>query len=291
MQYRKVENCDQLLEEDPKIIQSQLIDYIISLREENKLSATTINTKMSAIKKFYDTNDLELKWKKIKSYVGKGKNKKNKKDRPYTHFEISKMLEKVDQRGRIAILLMSSAGIRVGAIPFLRIRNLEKIDKYNLYNLTIYENEDEEYTTFCTPECAKEIDSYLEYRQRHGERPLKEDSPLIREEFDIHDEIRAIRPKPLGVQTFLKMIESIGIRSGVIEKRAVTAILENNGNGKGSSQKRPVMETHGFRKFFQTTAITIISLLFQGFSKLKSRLLNGRNIRKIHLQMNNISSG
>jgi hypothetical protein len=51
MQYRKVENCDQLLEEDPKIIQSQLIDYIISLREENKLSATTINTKMSAIKK------------------------------------------------------------------------------------------------------------------------------------------------------------------------------------------------------------------------------------------------
>ena len=50
----------------------------------------------------------------MKSYVGKGKNKKNKKDRPYTYFEISKMLEKADQRGRIAILLMSSAGIRVG---------------------------------------------------------------------------------------------------------------------------------------------------------------------------------
>ena len=60
----------------------------------------------------------------MKSYVGKGKNKKNKKDRPYTYFEISKMLEKADQRGRIAILLMSSAGIRVGAIPFLRIRKV-----------------------------------------------------------------------------------------------------------------------------------------------------------------------
>jgi integrase len=104
MQYRKVENCDQLLEGDPKIMQAQLIDYIISLKEENKLSATTINTKMAAIKKFYDTNDLELKWKKIKSYVGKSRNKKNKKDRPYTHLEISKMLEKADQRGRIAIL-------------------------------------------------------------------------------------------------------------------------------------------------------------------------------------------
>ena len=47
MQYRKVENCDQLLEGDPKIIQSQLIDYIISLKEENKLSAITINSRMS----------------------------------------------------------------------------------------------------------------------------------------------------------------------------------------------------------------------------------------------------
>ena len=28
---------------------------------------------MAAVKKFYDTNDIELKWAKIKSYVGKGK--------------------------------------------------------------------------------------------------------------------------------------------------------------------------------------------------------------------------
>lgn len=68
------------------------------------------------------------------------------------------MLEKADQRGRTTILLMSSAGIRVGALPLLRIRNLEKIEQYGLYKITVYEGEDEEYTTFCTPECAKEID-------------------------------------------------------------------------------------------------------------------------------------
>ncbi|MPZ07678.1 MAG: hypothetical protein GEU26_14890, partial [Nitrososphaeraceae archaeon] len=115
MQFRQVQDCDQLLAEDPKIIQSQLIDYVISLREENKLNATTINTRLAAVKKFYDTNDIELKWKKIKSYVGKGR--KNKRDRPYTHLEITKMLVKADQRGRVAILLMCSSGIRVGAIP------------------------------------------------------------------------------------------------------------------------------------------------------------------------------
>ena len=79
-----------------------------------------------------------------------GSKKRSRKDRPYTHIEILKMLEKADQLTRVVILLLSSAGLRVGALPSLRIRNLEKIDKYNLYKIIIYENEEEEYITFCT---------------------------------------------------------------------------------------------------------------------------------------------
>jgi integrase len=84
---------------------------------------------MAAVRKFYDTNDIELKWVKIKSYVDKEKGRGGgRKDRPYTIKEISKMLEKADQRGKIAILLMCSSGIRVGTLSSLKIRNLEKID-------------------------------------------------------------------------------------------------------------------------------------------------------------------
>jgi hypothetical protein len=37
---------------------------------------------MASIKKFYDTKDIELKWKKIKSYVGRGgKKRRNRRDR------------------------------------------------------------------------------------------------------------------------------------------------------------------------------------------------------------------
>lgn len=50
------------------------------------------------------TNDIELRWKKIKSYVGHGGKKRSKKDRPYTHVEIAKMIEEADQKGKIAIL-------------------------------------------------------------------------------------------------------------------------------------------------------------------------------------------
>jgi hypothetical protein len=54
------------------------------------------------------------------------------------------MAEKADQRGRVTILLMSSAGMRVGALPHVEIRNLDKIEEYQLYKITVYEGEDEE---------------------------------------------------------------------------------------------------------------------------------------------------
>lgn len=265
MSCRKVQDCDQLLEGDVRLIQSQLIDYVIYLRQEQKLVARTINANMAAIRKFYDTNDIDLKWKKIKMYVhrnGNGRGKK-KKDRGYTHFEISKMLEKADQRARVLILLMCSSGIRIGAFPYIKLRNLEKIERYNLYKLTVYEGEKEEYITFCTPECAAAIDSYLECRQRHGERPLKEDSPLIREEFDVNDEIMAANPKTLGMEAFRRMVRRVGFDSGVMERHGALV---------GPSAKRGqrlVKETHGFRKFFQTTTVS------NGMSMLYSEFLMG----------------
>ena len=61
-------------------------------------------------------------------------------DRPYTRLEIQTMLNTAtDNRSKIIILLISSSGMRMGAIPLLRLRNLKKIEKYNLYQITVYE--------------------------------------------------------------------------------------------------------------------------------------------------------
>jgi hypothetical protein len=57
------------------------------------------------------------------------------------------------------------------------------------------------------------------------------------------------------------MIERIGLKSGVIEK---TALVES-----GRGYRRQVKETHGFRKFFQTTAINA------GMSPLYSEISMG----------------
>jgi hypothetical protein len=42
------------------VIQSQLIEYVIYMKEELKLSRNTIYSRLSAVEKFYETNDIEL---------------------------------------------------------------------------------------------------------------------------------------------------------------------------------------------------------------------------------------
>jgi integrase len=122
---------------------------------------------MSAtLKHACEMNDVVLNWKKIKKFINSEKtgNEINGKDRGYTHEEIQKILEFSDQRLKTAFLVLASTGMRVGALQSIRIRDLEKID--NLYKIVVYADDNEEYFVFTTPECAKEIDSYLEYRTR-----------------------------------------------------------------------------------------------------------------------------
>lgn len=71
MRYRNIYSCNLLLQEDPRLIQGYLIDYIIYMREELKIASSTINTRIAAVRKFYDCNDIELRWKKIKKLRGK----------------------------------------------------------------------------------------------------------------------------------------------------------------------------------------------------------------------------
>jgi hypothetical protein len=123
MQYRNVATVEELIRGEPKLIQSFIIEWIIDLKERRKLSYSSISLYCGALRHFYDMNDVTLNWKKIKSFLGE--HVKSIKDRPYTRIEIQHLLEACsDQRLKIVILLMSSAGLRVGAIPSILIRNL-----------------------------------------------------------------------------------------------------------------------------------------------------------------------
>ena len=65
------------------------------------------------------------------------------------------------------ILLASSWGLRIGAIPGLNVGSCEEYK--DLYKITVYENQAEEYIVFSTSELKKEIISYLVMCLRYGE--------------------------------------------------------------------------------------------------------------------------
>lgn len=140
-------------------LQKQIIKYIMSLRKRG-LASNSISTMLNGIVHFYEMNDVPLNKKKINMF--KGEFTKKIVDRSYTHEEIGKILDVSVLRMKVIVLLMASSGMRIGAIPLLKLRNLEKID--SLYKIIVYVGSNSEYYTFCTPECTSFIGAYLQYR-------------------------------------------------------------------------------------------------------------------------------
>lgn len=223
-------DTDLIRRQNPRFIESQIIDYIRFLTEEKHYKRGSICASVSTILHFFEINDVILNKKKISRFLPEDVS--DHSDRAYTHDEIRQILLRCDERSRVVILLMASTGMRIGAIPDLQIGHLEKEAEYGLYKITVYANFPRaRYYTFCTPETATAIDLYLAYRKRFGD-PLNKTSPLIREQFEIDDRFIAANPRPIAHRTVAYLIDEILRRSGLKTKE--------------------VMRSHGFRKFTVT---------------------------------------
>jgi hypothetical protein len=148
------------------------------------------------------------------------------------------MLEYADLREKIVITLCSSSGVRIGALPFLKVGNLESITVQGLliYRLSIYEGEEEEYTTYCTPECRKYIEEYLSYRKRYGE-VIHQSSPLLIKEFNTKKlKMHEANPKQMSYHSLRGLTRRLKRLSGVLRSDTI-------------------YENHGMHKYFDTTCI------------------------------------
>lgn len=171
---------------------------------------------MAAITHFYSMNDIVVNCTKISKFISIDQRKKTKSNQGYTTEQIQQLLDVCDERTRAIILLYASSGIRLAALPSLRYGDLKpvKIEGGSIYEITVYQGYMEEYVTFCTPECAKVINSYLDYRTRSGET-LRADSPLIREQFNASNSFRVKYPKTIATPTISKIIEQKMTQAGI----------------------------------------------------------------------------
>lgn len=147
------------------------------------------------------------------------------KDEPYTKEQIQTLLAKApNDRVRLAILCMSTAGLRVGALPGLFIKDLAHIEKYELYALRVYPDTDAEYWTFITPQSSEIM------RKVIGKRPPYR--PIF---YNLHE---SDLPATKGAHesSIWRLLVKTGMRMPV-----------------KATERHIIQMDHGFRKFFRTT--------------------------------------
>lgn len=224
-----------------RLSQDEMTNLIIKYFVDNKISNQYKNLMNATLKHACEINDVVLNWKKIRKFINSEKtgNETNGRDRAYTHEEIQNILEFSDQRIRTAFLILASSGMRIGALHSLLINDLEKIG--NIYKITVYRGDREEYFTFCTLECAKEIDSYLDFRSRRGEK-ITVDSYLIVKQFGVKNE--DFTSKPFNFNSLRSILEDYIVISGIREV-----------DHKQPYKRKQIPIFHGFRKFFTTQLV------------------------------------
>ena len=240
--------------------EEKIKEYVLHLRSK-QASKTQFVQLFATLKNFYEMNDVEdIKWKKLKRFVGEEVPEHD--DRRYSHEEILTLVKNTELKLATAILLMSSSGVRIGSLPNFSVGHLEK--KGNLYKVNVYKGlkGKGQYYSFCTPECAKMIDEYLEFRQRCGEK-ITPKSPLFRKKFDtdFHEKARN-DVQPWRLDAMNELLRKALIHNGLITIDHVDP----------SGNRKEVKMSHGFRKFFKSQLVlskvdSDLRMLLMGHSK------------------------
>jgi len=231
----------ELLDMNPADIQNIIIKYIVWMKEKG-LSKSSQVGRVAPISTFVQSNDIILNVKKISKFYEEQESN-TEEDKPYSTDDLKAMLNIAKPRTRVMILIYSSTGIRKTALFELKLKHIEKIEEYGLYKFTIYPySQKYRYVTYCTPECAKEIDSYLQYRKDAGENLTKE-SPLVRNDFGKFNEESINDPQPLRENNV----------NTVIRQLILKANLRNPHENKFERKDKQMF--HAFRKFFNTQLV------------------------------------
>jgi integrase len=176
---------------------------------------------------------------------------------PYTYEEIHLMLNKADERKRLCIFLLCSTGMRRGALPQLKYGDLKWIEQYKIYEIKVYAGFPDQYTVYCSSECASSINSYLNFRKRYGET-ITEDSYLIRKQFDT-------RPNPVNKATIKvsdasdppekHKVSDADIEHIIYQLVYDSGIRNREDKVRRLGDRHRNMASHSFRKFFENKCL------------------------------------
>jgi integrase len=126
MRFLNVETYEDLLRYDSTKLAGLIRDFIIHMKEDKKSSPATISVRVAAITHFYEMNDVTLHWSRLNKFKGRFRNVVE--DQPYTKDQIKKLVKAAPLRDQCIITLMACGGMRRGAIPLLRLKDIDRIE-------------------------------------------------------------------------------------------------------------------------------------------------------------------
>ena len=249
--------------EDPVWTRGLMLELARKLRERTALgkddpqymSPTSINTNFAPLQKLFDTNDVAVPWKRIRSTFPEAETYDT---RGWTRGEIRKILRHA--RGaidRAIILIMASSGVRIGGmelkwehiVPIYdeggRLREGVSVLEEDTSGavacakLRVYANTFAEYAAFITPEAYEAVQDYQTVWAREAGREPEPGEPFL---------------KKAGPSI-------IGLTHDGIRQRAYKAIW--NAGMRGSHLKEGmrynVPGMNGFRRFCNKTLKDAVS--------------------------------
>jgi len=233
MEFAGVSSYDELTRK--KNLQELLEDWIMTIKQQ--ISPNSVPYYFYAIKSFLEVNDVELRWKKIIRMFPAKEKKTGRK--PYTTKDVQKILAvSKDLRSRAVVLFLASSGVRVGAIPELKISNLVDLP-LGCKGVLVYEDSTEEYWTIITPEAVEALNQYLDKRKSDGEI-ITPNSPVFREIYSARRGMTSRPARPVGLRALICLMIRLVDKSGI-------RCSEEKKNSRYST-----MVNHAFRKRFIT---------------------------------------
>jgi hypothetical protein len=266
------DSAEQLLSKGHKEIENEVIDFIIPCKEKGMRHAAILNYVKPVIS-LCKINDIVFNSTKVMKFMPP--NVRAKKTNAYEHEHIAKLLQVADERMSVVILLCSSAGLRIGSVPLLNIGSLKEVG--DIYQITVYENEPEEYVTYCSSECKKSILRYISVRESFGET-IHPSSPLIREQWDRRDPFAAAHPRRVKKDYLSNKVAELGRIAGV---RTWTTLKEGEEH-KGGTKLKDIPQCNGMRRFFSTQLVNS-ELLTEHRWLLEGHNLKGNDNSYVHI--------
>ena len=225
-----IKSYDDLLEIELKQLQSMIQAFVMNDREKGRV-AGTINGKLSALRLFFEMNDVVgLNWLKLRKMIPE--KRKNSGGKPYTTKEVEILVNSSKTLGYRAIIhFMSASGVRAGAFEELKIKDVftPNFDSHGCKAVLVYADTIHEYHTFIHQEAVEALDDYLKFRKNQGEE-ITPDSWLFCSPID----------------------SSKHYQQGAITSTMSRHVKRALGREQAKRGRYETMSCHGFRKRFVT---------------------------------------